>query len=458
MRNGILHKKIPTLFALIVLLGGIGLSILFMNNTTSLIGQASPQNKPQNIRITNTNDTGFTVTYTTDAQIVAGLSYGTDPQNLAESVVDETSSTIHVLNVTNLSPNTTYYYTITSGSEEFSDNGTPFSTTTGPTLSAGSQEQMVSGKILNADGTDGANTLVFLTAEGANALSTQTASDGTFRINAALLRTVDLSSPFSADNQTLDLLAVTNLSQAAATFLLSEGNPLPPLTLSQTYNFSAIDSPSEEPSSDTVAFPDVTSKNEGDVSITSPTSKETFSDQQPEFDGTALPNAEVEIIIQSENEIQETIKADSNGNWSYRPQTPLEPGNHTITVRSRDENGILRILTRQFTVYAEGSQFTQPSVSPGQPTQTPSPTQRIVATTTLTQTLTPTQSVITATITPTATFSPTPQSVSEPSPSLTPRPTVTPTGSNSSSILAIMSLGVFLTGTLLIVLTKMKSL
>lgn len=458
MRQGVLNKKIPTLLALFLLVGGIGLSIFFLNNTTSLTGEASPQDQPKNIRVSNITDTSFDVTYTTDESVVGTISYGTDPKNLSSIATDTQSSITHTITVTDLTPATTYYFTITSGTTEYRDNDNPFTVKTGITLPPPTDKQTISGVILGKDGTNAGGVLVYLTTNGAETLSTVTSSLGEFTIDASLLRTADLTSYVSlTENQILNLIGQTNTEQTAAVFLLKEGNPLPQLSLSQTYNFTTTVQ-NQTQQSTSASFPVLSTDEKQEVEIDSPTSDETFTDLQPEFDGTALPRADVEIIIQSSQEIRATIQADQNGNWSYRPDEPLEPGEHTLTVRSRDENGILRILTRQFTVFAEGSQFTQPSVSPSQQSPTPTraaPTLTPTAAALPSPTATATGGIETISPTPTATQTPTP---TVQSPTLTPRPTVTPTGSNSSSILAIMSLGIFLTGTMLFVLTKIKSL
>lgn len=455
MKQGLLNKKIPTLFALVLLIGGIGLSIFFLNNTTSFVGQASVQEEPKNIRISNITDTSFDVTYTTDGNVIGAISYGTSKTSLPDIATNEKSTKTHQINVQNLTPNTTYYFTITSGTNEYSDSGNPYTVTTGPTLPKPTEKKQISGVILNTDGTNADSVLVYVTTSGANTISTVTSSLGSFEIDASYLRSSDLSSYFTlSPTQTLNLIGVTSGQETSAVFLLSESDPLPPLTLSQTYNFTST-AQTTTPQGGSVSFPVLSSEENQEVSITSPSSNEGFSDDQPEFDGTALPGAEVEIIIQSNHEIQTVVQADSNGNWSFRPTQAIEPGEHTITVRSRDENGILRILTRQFTVYAEGSQFTEPSVSPSAPTITP--TKTIAPTLTPTVTASPSPTIIAkgGGLVTTPTITPSPTVIT---PTVTPRPTVTPTGSNSSSILAIMSIGIFLTGMFVVALTKIKSL
>ncbi|HSX19277.1 MAG TPA: Ig-like domain-containing protein, partial [Candidatus Saccharimonadales bacterium] len=108
--------------------------------------------------------------------------------------------------------------------------------------------------------------------------------------------------------------------------------------------------------------------------------------QQPLFEGKAIPGNDVEISIQSTDEITTTVQADSSGNWQYRPDSKLAPGKHTLTIKTLDASGILKTLAQSFTVFAEGSQFIEPSVSPtlsASPTaQQSSPTPTILPTAT----------------------------------------------------------------------------
>src|SRR5262249_31736137 len=108
--------------------------------------------------------------------------------------------------------------------------------------------------------------------------------------------------------------------------------------------------------------------------ISTPTESQAFKDQQPLFTGMALPNTEVDITIQSQQEIQAKLQSDNSGSWQFRPPVSLAPGNHTITISSVNAAVILQTLTSLFTVYAQGSKFVDPSFSPvAPPSATPTP-------------------------------------------------------------------------------------
>lgn len=470
MRQTFLNKKIPTFLALIVLILGLSGIVLLAQNTTQFQGQAAPDEEPKNIQISNTTDNSFTVSYVTDSEVLGSIQYGTSERNLPNQ---ETSGSdakrLHIITVSGLRPNTDYYFTITSGRNQFTNNGQPFSVKTGQTLTGTPQTTTVlAGKILNPDGSNGANSIVYLTTDNANVISTLTKVDGTFSLELSSLLTSDLSTYYNVtDNQKMSLSSVNPLGDTKALFFLNNANPLPPITINSVYNFTIDDSENAQPVEEgSVSFPVFSegSTETQSVSITSPESNEGFSDQQPSFEGTALPNETVEIIIQSNHEIQTTVNADENGAWAFRPETPLEPGEHTLTIKTRDDNGILRILTRSFTVYAEGSQFTEPSVSPPAPSLTATPT--IEPSPTVLPTNTPTPSVVDQAEepspteilenTPTPTVTPLP--VIEIEEVITPQPTVEPTGSASGTVALVSSLGVLLIGGFFLLFSRMKSL
>lgn len=86
--------------------------------------------------------------------------------------------------------------------------------------------------------------------------------------------------------------------------------------------------------------------------LLNPTSNEKVTDLTPVFEGTAQPNETVNITINSPQTITVQVKADSVGTWSYVPTTSLEPGEHTITISSRDSSGVLKTISQTFSVLA----------------------------------------------------------------------------------------------------------
>ncbi|HEX8932398.1 MAG TPA: Ig-like domain-containing protein, partial [Patescibacteria group bacterium] len=174
------------------------------------------------------------------------------------------------------------------------------------------------------------------------------------------------------------------------------------------------------------AFPTLGGSTIFNPQIITPQKDQSFKDPQPLFKGKAVPNANVTITINSTQTITSTVQTDANGNWQYRPDIPLDPGTHTITMSTLDASGLIKTISQSFTVYAAGSQFTEPSISP-------------------TQAVTPTTiPTVTPTINPTATGTPAPTVTKTPSPITTKIPSVSPTnppvpvtGSNNSLLLSV---------------------
>ncbi|MBI2443095.1 MAG: hypothetical protein HYV40_04290 [Candidatus Levybacteria bacterium] len=462
MRTSLLNRRIPTLLALLLLIGGIGTASYLANTQLHIISRASPEEKPQNMRITNVTDSAFTLTYTTSIPTLGTISYGT--QEPSQVVFDDRDKkagitkdyTTHSITVEGLKPETKYVFSITSGTSTFLDGDKPFTISTGPTLSDAPQGKTVTGTILTPDETQAVNILVYVTTANGEVRSTFTKADGAYTLSLRGLRSENLDSFLNLPEGTkMSLIAQSNTSTSQASFLLISPS-LPDITLSQNYDFTfgrTLILPEVSSESATLSFPlfSTSPVENAAVAIDTPTNNEEFSDQQPRFSGTAGAYEEVEITIKSE-ERKVIVQADANGNWIYRPDTPLTPGEHSITIKTRDSRGILREITRSFVVFAEGSQFTEPSVSPPVSTITQSPTPTSQASPTPSTEPSPTREV-----TEEPTPSPTDVLIiptAEPSPTLTPRPSIEPTGTGDLSAISLFSFAIMTLGVILLVFTK----
>jgi hypothetical protein len=70
-----------------------------------------------------TSNQAVTVTWTTDKASTSQVTYGTNPQALTQSVTNSTLVTAHSVSLTGLTPNTTYYYRVTSV-DQFTNSAT----------------------------------------------------------------------------------------------------------------------------------------------------------------------------------------------------------------------------------------------------------------------------------------------------------------------------------------------
>ncbi|MBP6882682.1 MAG: fibronectin type III domain-containing protein [Candidatus Levybacteria bacterium] len=482
MNNSLFHKRIPTLLGLVLL--GIGLvtvSILLRSNLLFLTN-ASPAYTPEQIRISNQTDTSFTISYVTDESVLGSLSYGEGVERgkVALDDRDQQSGTpkqynVHHITLRNLKPETTYYYTILSSDKVFQDEGKkPFSIKTLSTLTQQpSRQAPIVGSTAYPDGLTDDSVMVFLVTDNAQVLSTLTKSNGSYVLPLNALRTSDFANYLTfKDTAIIKLLLQSPTLSSRASLLPTQINPVPKITLSNIYDFTVDSSnPNATPTStgsaqiDDSAFPSFSAVEDlpAEPAIISPDNKEELTDQQPKFEGTSAPNEEVLIEIHSDP-ITASVKADKNGAWSYRPPANLSPGEHTITIKTKNSKGILTTITRNFTVFAEGSQFTEPSVSPVNPSSTPTvsqtPTPSPAKTTpTIVPSASPTAVVtVMPTLSPTAIASASPEATSVPQASLSPSPTMSSPGSSNvifSGIITILVLGV---GTMLFFMTRGSTL
>ncbi|MBI4097330.1 MAG: hypothetical protein HY428_02855 [Candidatus Levybacteria bacterium] len=464
--NGVLQKRIPTLLGIVLLaMATIASAFFVSNNSTTFFGRAAGENIPQNVRITNISDTSFSVSYTTFGKVIGALSYGKDAneknsafddRDVEDGVPKEYNT--HHITVQNLSLKTKYTFSIASGGSDFLNNEVPYDVTTGEAIDEVPADQdPIVGNVVLPDGQPAGEVLVYAQSEDGSPQSTVAKSDGSYSLPIDTMRTSDLTSYVEFSDETIIALSFqSETAESKATVLVSQINPVPQITLSKIYDFTQGEPlvTDNTPASDSAQeqLPVGIPEEAETPSIVSPETNEEFSDQRPRFTGTALPNATVEITIQS-NPVKVQVKADSNGNWVYRPDKPLTPGKHTITILTKDTLGLTKRITESFTVFAQGSQFTEPSVSPTAgasktPTSKPSPT----STPRPSSTLTP----IPTTSTPTVTLSPTPTTVPTSPTNLTttPVPSVKPTGSETSIALGIGAFGAMFFGLLLFFLMR----
>jgi hypothetical protein len=460
MMQRLFNIKIPSLLGIVLLLAGVGMTSFLVDRGVILQGRAAPDKTPTNIAITNVSPTEFTVMYTTAESVAGSLSYGTNKDGTGSVALDDrdqqtgrtTASTIHHITVRNLAPDTTYFFSILSGGDVFKNQDEAYEVTTAPALAGTLPEATpITGSVSFPETIAQQDLLVVFTSKTLQSRSAVVTADGTYTLPVSGIRTLDLSQYASlTDSTTGELVIVSAGTASHATVLLQNTDPVPRITFGQSYDFTLSTEPLPEKSasgSAAQAFPQAAESTSGPtIRITSPDEAETFTDQQPVFSGSALPGEDIDIIIHSDQAATATIQAGEDGTWEFRPPEPLNPGNHTITIKTRDLTGTLREFTRAFTVYAQGSQFIEPSVSP---TRTPTPTL-----TTDEPTPTPTEEIVptaTATVAPTAAI-PTPTAVLTGIPTPTSPPPVS--GGREIALGGILGAGTLIIGVALFLLTR----
>lgn len=377
MIASIFEKKIPTLLALVVIAVAIFGTSFLVQNLRPFGSFATTTGEPHDVKITNVDSTTFTVSWITEESITGSLRFWRDKNNeLTTLDVRDKPGGInpyktHYVTLNNLAINTKYLFVINSGKDTFDNNGTPYEVTT---LAEKLEKKIkIKGSIIREDGTNANGVFVYL-IDNLNPFSSIT-TKGTWEISAPDISSFNL---FATDGE-----SSSNVKSNTANVTT--------ITLGQDYDFTTQEQKElEGTTSAKKSFPlNGTKKTVTSPQIISPKEGDSFVDTKPRLLGTAPSGATITITIESTDPITATVKADSNGNWTYRPSIPLAPGVHKITITAPDSSGILRSITKNFTVFAQGSQVATPSA-------TPSPTAKI------TPTLTPTPTVLTPTPLPTS--------------------------------------------------------
>ncbi len=451
MKNKFSQRRIPTIYAFIILFISIWVTLLLIRSSINIIGKASPQNQPENIFVSNISDTSFTLNYTTREKTSGAVSLDGERTNIYFDDRDNNSNHqatfySHRINITNLKPQSVYKFSIVSDGEVFLNKGQKYSTTTGALLDEVSQNQeKIIGKVLLPDGEPGKDVLVKLSFENSQDISLIATDSGEYAIPVFQIRNKSFDNLYSIkEGDSLDINFYYKDSKTKVQTLYKNNEKIPEITLSKNYNFLLGNTGETQGTPEAeLKIPKITIK-QGEVKILTPKENESFIDSQPLFKGTALPGEKVKITIHSEEVTGQAI-ADLNGLWSFRPSASLTPGEHTITIETKDSLGFTKRLVQSFVVFGSGSQIAEPatpSATPSLPTQTP--------TIQPTATTTPIPTLALPTLSPTAIVQIPSSSVS---PTLVKRVTPTSPGNSSSTLILTFVSAIFIfTGATLLLL------
>lgn len=413
--------KLPTLVGLIVLLIGIASGIFLINRTSVFKLGAQQEASPKSVRVTNITDTSVTVTWTTDLPSQGLVKWGDNKTILSKVAIEDSDqdTTVHSSTLTPINPNTDVFFKISSNGTDWDNEGIAWQSKTLAQTIASTQTTNATGSIVNQSGDPPASALVLINVSGIT-LSTLTSVNGSWIIPVSNYVEVD------QENTPLEIsVNATDEGSATAVIYPKAAKNTPLIVLGKTYDFRTISTEEggEIPKSD-LSLPEsierssrfevgnTSTPSQTEVTLESIDDGEIVTTTDPEFFGDAPTGTEIEVLVESEPQVG-TVTATKSG-WNWSPPENLDPGEHTVTVRWRDEGGILRTLTRTFVVSAaEGPAFVStPSATPTQtstPTSSPnqSPTSLPSATPAVTPSQTPEVSSTPASLPDSGTLTPT---------------------------------------------------
>lgn len=432
------ERRVPTLLAFIILIIGVGITTVFMKTTGFLNfgGNANATLEPKDVRISNITDSSLTVSYTTSGSVFGSVNYGKDSSmgNLALDERDEQQGSpanhlVHYITLRHLSANTTYYFSILSGGNIYLHNNAAFTAKTGTKIKDSPPKLTpLAGRITTGSNTNPNEALIYATSNNAQVISALVKPDGSYILPLIGLRNTSLNAYATPSASDIFTLFATDGHDSSTAKLSQTASDIPTIALSQNYDFTktsitvgmfTASSSANFPSLSASTPTSITTQN---VSITSPTQNQQFIDMQPMFKGTAGSFTPVSLAIDQNPQVK--INTDNAGNWSYRPNTPLTQGSHTITISAKDGSGTQNTASQTFSILPSGSQVTESATGSGTITPTaPSPTPTLVPTATPTMAVTPTPTTTpTNTPTPMPTQAPVP-TLSQPSPVISNGPT-----------------------------------
>lgn len=421
-RSSLWQKQFPTIIGVGVLILALAAGVFFIGEGPGVFApRAAPETTPQKVQVTNVTDNWFTVSFYTDESTPGFVRYGTEASNLRSQASDDRdqlsgsvgSYKLHHITVRGLSPNTTYYYVLGTGSRAtFDNNGSPFSVTTAQRGGTPSAAETAYGNVLAPDGSPAEGAIVYATISGVGPLSSLVKASGSWAIPLANARTTDGSAYAEiSDNQPIQLLVQgtqANLT-SSATVTVAEALPVDNITLGQggpaltaetkagdaqanvtaraDQTVSTQSSLDTEPglgndSSDETATASSTTNGLGGLgelsTTTSTDSAEVVSttvdvdsievrtvQEPPKIVGKAAPDAAVQITVNSDTQIVRTVTTDSDGNFeldlaTIAESSELEEGEHTVTATYIDpETGQTITKQQTFTLDSTGSLLAQ---------------------------------------------------------------------------------------------------
>jgi hypothetical protein len=448
----------PTIFGLLIALGGLVSGLWLLNSQVRLSTQAAAGEQPKNVRVTNITEATFSVSWVTDKAVAGFVMYGegeAEPDLVVSDERDQQKGAVgeyftHMVTIRGLKPDTAYKFRIGSGRSLFDQQGRPYATNTGPALATTPPADVTYGNVVTGAGEPAEGAIVYLKLEGGVMQSALVKASGSWVIPLSTTRAESLSDylKYDAQKARLEILVEGGpMGVAEGVVVTANDSPIPQIVLGQRFDFvhdtkeNAKADEESKFSADSLTPP--TEVVGGGLAILTPKYGEKVNSLRPQIEGQAPPGTEVVIEINSEQTITGRVRAGSDGRFSFSVPADLDPGEHTVTI-SAVVNGVTRRITRTFTVYAAG-ESTVPAFS-ATPSATLTPAVRLSPTATATATPT-------TTVTPTArpTNLPTPTTAVPVTPTVkptaTPKPTpVTslPASGNETPTVLLLGLGLIL--------------
>lgn len=384
------EKKIPTIFAFLILLGGLATATFLDRSAQTVTSLANKTPLPEEVHFTNISDNSFTVSWLTSSPTTGAIVATTGVKK--STILDDLDSdsiprprTTHYVTVKNLSENVSVSVKIISGSKNCNEEKfcPTFTQKTGAKLLSPLTLPPVRGSLFTPEGKSAEGAIVYLTIGKSAPLTGRVDSGGLWVIPLTQLRTQDfLGRPDFADSDIVQItakLSETSMSTAIIDMKSIRQNlTIPQMIIGNSYNF--IDLLSKKDALALLATQNVLgvkteqSNKSAQVDILFPKyDDDTTPDSRPRIRGTGKPGSQLLITVNSSPQTGK-VTVGSDGTWNFRPEKELPPGVHHLTIQEYDEKGSLITYTRKFIVLKSGERVLGEATPSASLTPTFSPT------------------------------------------------------------------------------------
>ena len=372
--NTLSQKRIPTILGLVILVVALVAGVFFIGKGPGVFApRATPETTPKNVKVTNVTDTGFTVSFLTDAKTAGFVKYGTEDGKFKSQASDDRDQLsgsvgeyqLHHITIRGLEENTNYFYIIGTGNgATFDNNGRAFSVKTARRAGPPAAAKTVYGSVTNTIGGPAEGSIVYVSNTKAGEMSSLVKNSGSWAVPLSNARVPDGSAYAQiTDEDTLSILVQGNSptlqssidvkvaeSQPVATITLGGANPVsqpnltpepnptetseavsldPALTITgsgqpDAINTTGWDEAVNDNSSTTASGSGALANlMDADVATSSAVvdlekddeEEQVVETTKPVIVGKVAPNTPIRIVVRSDNEIETELITDQNGRF-----------------------------------------------------------------------------------------------------------------------------------------------
>jgi len=373
--------KLPTVIGFLLV---IFITVVFSRFFLGSAGSSKASLKvAKRVEIVNLSPGQVSIFWQTDKAESGWVAYGEGERNENKIVLDEKDLNnigqkkgkykIHLATLKELAPGKKYFFKMVSDNNQIivQPNGNSFSFIT-PQSNLNSLQNInpAFGKVLQSNSVDPLiNSYILLNVTGGYPLLTQIKSEG----DGSWL--IPLSQIYSKDSQSI--LTIAPKDKIIIEIMTSEGeistittvkskiSPLPQTTVFvKDKNFSFV-----EEENVLSASTDLINLTNNQIDIIYPKEGVLIPGKIPLIKGIGLPKTIMEITVNSKKTYSAVTTSDVNGNWSYLLPEDLELGPHTIVLKTKDRDGKLITMQRNFTIIAlQGNEGRVLGTATGEPT------------------------------------------------------------------------------------------